>query len=284
MTSFKQKKGKPLVSSTVTDTETPNKKKDAVRSEQILPNVFSPLNKDTFEPFYFQIQRQLEEHIRSGKFTSGSPLPGEAELARIFGVSRMTARQALQELTADGLAYREQGRGTFVRSPKVEKKIAHLLGFTAEMTSLGLHVSTRVISASSVPATPQLSNSLQIEPAAEVFHLNRLRFANKEPIAIEHIWISLARFPGIETYNFANHSLYSVLKEDYGVIVGSANEVIEARSASATEAQLLHIPVRSSLLVVSRTMLDKKGLPIETGRSLYRGDRYRAVLEIPTHP
>jgi GntR family transcriptional regulator len=75
----------------------------------------------------------LLKMINSGKLRAGDSLPGEEELGHVYGVSRMTSRQALQVLKQQGFASRQRGRGTFVTQPKVEKDITHLSGFTAEM-------------------------------------------------------------------------------------------------------------------------------------------------------
>ncbi len=242
---------------------------------------FVSLDKNSFEPLYFQMQTQLEHKIRSGQLAVHDPLPGEAELSRIFGVSRMTSRQALQGLTTDGFAYRERGRGTFVCAAKVEKHIAHLLGFSAEMRLLGLKASTKVLARATGPASAQVAASLQISAQSPVTTLHRLRLANGEPIAIEQVWVPTTRFPGIDGIDFSRTSLYETLKDRFGVKIGAANETIEARGASKDEAGLLEIAPKSSLLVVSRTLLDAEGRPVELAHSLYRGDRYRAVLTIP---
>lgn len=242
---------------------------------------FAPLDKTSFEPLYAQIGSRLRDQIRSGQLRPNDPLPGEAELSRLFGVSRMTSRQALQGLTSESLAYRERGRGTFVSAPKVEKQIAHLLGFSAEMRLLGLRASTRLLIAESIPAAPPVAAMLQLRPAAPVLRLHRLRLASGEPIAIEEAWLPQAHFPGIETIDFGRHSLYDALRDRYKVIIGSARETIEARGATREQALLLGVGVRSSLLVVSRTLLDADEKPVELAHSLYRGDRYRAVLNIP---
>lgn len=243
--------------------------------------VFEPLDKNSFTPMYFQIQTQLLKQIKSGRLRAGDALPGEEELTRIYGVSRMTSRQALQALTSQGMAYRQKGRGTFVLQPKVEKDIAHLLGFSAEMRMLGLKPSSRVLKRASEPASPEIAMRLGIEPGAPALHLHRLRSADGIPVAIEEVWLSIEQLHGVENVDFARHSLYETLRERYGIRVGSADEVIEARPASRHEAGLLNIAPKSSLLVISRTLLSVDNKPIETGISLYRGDRYRAVLRIP---
>jgi GntR family transcriptional regulator len=242
---------------------------------------FKPLDKNSFTPMYFQIQAQLLKMIQSRRLAPGEMVPGEEELTRIYGVSRMTARQALQGLTSQGLAYRQKGRGTFVSQPKVEKDIAHLLGFSAEMRALGRKSSSHVLVFETVAAPPEISARLEIEARAMAFHLRRVRSVERVPVAIEEVWLAQQQFPGLKKINFARHSLYDTLQKKYGVRIGAADEVIEARLANKQEAALLKIAPRSSLLVISRTLLTVQGKPVETGRSLYRADRYRAVLHIP---
>jgi GntR family transcriptional regulator len=229
---------------------------------------------------YAQIQAQLLGMIHSGRLNAGDLLPSEEELSRVYGVSRMTARQALQLLKSQGLATRHRGRGTFVAQPKMEKDITHLAGFTAEMQALGLKSSSKVLKAETIEATDKIAEQLGIKAGTPVFRLSRLRLADGLPLAFEEVFLSLARFPGILDVDFAHQSLYQTLHESYGVRFGMADETLEARAAGRLEAQLLDIPPRSSLLVISRTLRGVDGKPIETSRSSYRGDRYRAVLKI----
>lgn len=242
---------------------------------------FEPLDKTSFTPMYFQIQTQLLSRIKSGQLRAGDALPGEEDLTKIFGVSRMTSRQALQGLTSQGYTYRQKGRGTFVSRPKMEKDIAHLLGFSAEMRMLGMKSASRVLKTACLPAPPEIAMRLGIETGAPAFHLGRLRSADGIPVAIEQVWLSQEQLPGIEKVDFVRRSLYETLRETYGIRVGSADEIIEARPATRQEAKLLEIAPKSSLLVISRTLRSTSGKPIEAGVSLYRGDRYRAVLNVP---
>src|SRR5215467_14539083 len=134
---------------------------------------FAPLEKKSFVPMYYQIQSQLLQMIQSGKLRPGDPLPSEGELRRLCGVSRMTARQALQALEKQGFSSRHRGQGSFVSQPKVEKDIMHLAGFTAEMRALGLKPSSRLLTAETVPASAEVASRLMIEIGAPVFHLRR---------------------------------------------------------------------------------------------------------------
>lgn len=242
---------------------------------------FEPLDKSSFTPMYFQIQTQLLEMIQSGRLRPGDPLPSEEELSRIYGVSRMTSRQALQSLKSQGFASRHKGHGSFVSQPRVEKDITHLCGFTAEMRALGIRASSRVLSSETIPAPPEIAAQLGIAVGAPIYQLRRLRLANDLPVAVEEIRLPSDRFPGVEKLDFTRLSLYQTLRDRYGIKVSRADEILEARSATNREAQLLEIQPRASLLVISRTLWSTDGLPVETAHSVYRGDRYRAVVRIP---
>ena len=240
-----------------------------------------PLDKSSFTPMYFQIQTQLLKMIQSGRLRAGDSLPSEEELSRIYGVSRMTSRQALQALKSQGFASRHKGQRSFVSQPRVEKDITHLCGFTAEMQALGIKATSRVLKAETVPATAEVAGHLGIAVHAPIFLLMRLRLADKLPVAIEEIRLPHDRFPGIEKLDFSRLSLYQTLREHFGIRVSRADEILEARSATSREAKLLEIHARASLLVMSRTLWNTDGMPVETAHSVYRGDRYRAVLHIP---
>jgi DNA-binding GntR family transcriptional regulator len=242
---------------------------------------FAPLDKKSFVPMYYQIQQQLLQMIQSGKLRPGDALPSEDELRRACGVSRMTARHALQALETQGFALRHKGQGSFVSQPRVEKDIMHLSGFTAEMRALGLQPSSRVLNAETVPTTAEVAGRLQIPIGSPAFYLRRLRCADSLPVAIEEVWLAREQFPGIDKLDFTAVSLYQTLRERYGIRVSRADEIIEARLANRQQAELLDLPRNGSLLSITRTLWSVNGKPVETAQSVYRGDRYRAVLAIP---
>jgi GntR family transcriptional regulator len=244
--------------------------------------VVRPLDKGGFIPLYFQIQRTLMDQIRSGELSEGDPLPSEEELGRVYHVSRMTARQALHGLKTNGYAVSQKGRGTFVTRPKLEKNIMHLRGFTEDMKHLGMEPSSKLLGQTIVGATAELAEKLRVQPDESVMRLRRLRLADGIPMALEDSCIPLSQFPGLEKISFAKRSLYSVLRETYGVRVAYADEVIEALPATLEESKLLTIPKKASILSISRVIMTTEEVPIEFACSRYRGDRYRASLRIPT--
>ena len=241
-----------------------------------------PLDKNGFIPLYYQIQRALMEKIHSGELTEGDLLASEEELARLYQVSRMTARQALHGLKARGYALSQKGRGTFVTKPKLEKNIMHLRGFTEDMKQRGMVPSSRLLEQTVMEANEELAEALKIMTGMPVMKLRRLRLADGIPMALEESNIPLRQFPGLERTDFAKQSLYHTLREKYGVRVAWADEAIEALPATREESELLTIPRRASVLSISRVIITTEQMPIEVASSRYRGDRYRAFIRIPT--
>lgn len=241
-----------------------------------------PLDKKGFIPLYYQIQSVLMDRIQSGELTEGDFLASEEELARSYQVSRMTARQALHGLKARGYAQSHKGRGTFVTRPKLEKNILHLRGFTEDMKQRGMVPSSRLLEQVVVPAMDDLAETLRIAPGTNVMKLRRLRLADGTPMALEESYIPLAPFPQLDKINFAKQSLYYILREQYGVHVAWADETIEALPATSEESELLTIPKRASVLSISRVIITTEQTPIEVACSRYRGDRYRALIRVPT--
>src|ERR1019366_1279280 len=120
----------------------------------------------------------------SGQLRAGDSLPSEEELSRIYGVSRMTSRQALQVLKSQGFVTRHKGQGSFVSQPRVEKDITHLSGFTSEMRSLGIKTTSQVLEARVSPAPAEVASQLGIAVNAPMYRLLRLRLGGGGPLGL----------------------------------------------------------------------------------------------------
>src|SRR5215472_9864244 len=146
-------------------------------------------------PRYHQLKEILREKIRSGEWKPGDIIPSERELSETYGISRMTARQAITDLVNEGLFYREQGKGTFVSQRKITQQLLHLTGFTEDIKARGQRPGTKVLSAETIPADEGTAEKLRIDPGTSVFRLRRLRIADGSPLAIE---LSQLHFKGCE--------------------------------------------------------------------------------------
>jgi GntR family transcriptional regulator len=242
------------------------------------------VNKGSPVPLYHQVKDLLRSAIEEGKWSSDQQLPNETRLAEQFGVSKITIRQALQELADLGYIRREQGRGTFVSNPKFGQGPRELMGFSEEMARHQVAAGSRVLRKEVAVADPAVAENLKLLPAAEILLLERLRFANGEPVGIQTAHIPLSLAPGIADVDFENASLYDILEARYGLQPASASEQYQASAADARSAELLRIPAGASVFAAERVTVSPSGQPIEFTRSVMRGDRYRIVLNLVKSP
>lgn len=199
----------------------------------------------------------------------GTPTPSERELVQRFGVARMTVRQAIDALVAEGLVQRIPGKGTFVAQPR--GRVGELLGFTEEMRVRGLLPESQTILARIERAGPGIARVLQLTEGDPVIHWRRLRRADGVPICIEDAYLSEVLLPGFLQRGTPT-SLYEAL-ELRGLRPTWAEDSVQADLASGEEADLLEVRPGSAVLKVARrAVCDDKA--VEVSRSTYRADRY----------
>src|SRR6516225_11268955 len=115
-------------------------------------------------PRYYQLKEIMRERVQSNEWKPGEHIPSERELSETYGISRMTARQAITDLVNEGLFYREQGKGTFVSERKITQQLIHLTGFTEDIRARGQKPGTKVLSAQMFPADEITTEKLRIDP------------------------------------------------------------------------------------------------------------------------
>jgi GntR family transcriptional regulator len=232
-------------------------------------------------PKYYTVKRQLLD--LTAAMAPGSPLPPERELARDYGTSRTTVRQALAELVVEGRLLRRQGKGTFVAKPKVAQ-LLELASYTEGMRAHGLHPQTRILDIGYIAADEQLAELLGIRPGGRALRIHRLRLADGEPMSVDTSHLPARRFPGLRKQLSRHRSLYETLASAYGVRLTEAEETIETVLADPHNADLLAVDVGLPLLLLSRHAVDVTGEPVEWAQSWYRGDRYKFVTRLRRSP
>ena len=233
------------------------------------------IDRTSVVPLYFQIRESLLAEIRSGRLRAGDPLLSEQQISAQLGVSRMTARQALQSLCSLGVAYRLQGKGTFVSKNKFEINFRHVQSFTEQMSALGFSVSSKVLALGLVPAPPEVAVALRVAPDSEVVRLERLRMAATLPVAIELSHLPHHLCPGLVERFGPKDSLYETLAKRYGIHIQVADETVEVGLAGNEDARLLRVRKGSPLFFFTRVTYLADGQPLEYVKSRYRADRYK---------
>jgi GntR family transcriptional regulator len=236
------------------------------------------LDKDLAVPLYHQLQHVLKAEIESGQCRPDERLPSEQEIAERFGVSKITVRQALQELAQLGYIRREQGRGTFVARRKFDEGPRELTSFTEEMRRHSLVAASRVLAQFEAEADARVAAALRLPAKSLVLVLKRLRLAGAEPLGVQIAHIPAALVPGLHVAD--GMSLYEVLQTQYHLYPAQARETYVAALADSSTAQLLGIPVGSPVFGVERVTLTHNERPFEFVQSTVRGDRYSIVLDL----
>jgi len=230
-------------------------------------------------PLYLQIAERLLGQIASGELRPGERLPPERRLSETLGVNRLTLRQALSKLELEGHLDRRQGSGTFVARAKIERQAGRLVPFTRAMTRRGYKPGAKVIALKKQPASVTIAGKLRVPAASLVYFARRVRLINREPVMLETWWMPVKRFPRFEQFNITRRSVYEIMETQYGVKVSRARQSLEPAVASEYEAGLLGIETGAPLMLEERLSLDERGRPVEYGKDLYRGDRFRFVTE-----
>lgn len=223
-----------------------------------------------------QLRQVLDELI--AELGAGSMLPSERMLAERYGVARMTVRKELDRFVAEGAAYRIQGRGTFVAEPRIVYADA-LKGFSEDITARGMVPGGRVLAQELVVADGPLAAALERPPGTPAVLIRRVRTADDEPIALEWSHLPSEDFPGLERARLDGASLYALLRERYGVTLGTASQRVSAVALSAEEAAELHAAEGQPAFLFRRIARRPSGRVIECARSLYRGDRYELEIQ-----
>ncbi len=224
---------------------------------------------------------QVREYVREliGGAEPGTPAPSERELVQQFGVARMTVRQALDALVAEGLLERIPGRGTFVAHHRVDQ-VPRLQGFTEEMGRRGMTPTSRTLLARLEAAGPGVARALDINLGEPVVHWQRLRFADSAPMCVQDVYCASELVPGL--LEALPESLYAELeRRDLEPTWGE--DSVDAGVAGEQEAKLLGVAVGHPVLrVARRTFSDKR--PVEVSRSTYRADRFTMWVPLTRIP
>jgi GntR family transcriptional regulator len=179
----------------------------------------------------------------------------------------------------EGRIIRRQGRGTFVATPKVNQNV-QLTSYTEAMKAQGLRPGSRIVDVAITEAGDEVASHLGLEQSALVTRVERVRYANGEPMAVETVYLDHNRFPGVAEELSEGLSLYAILEERFGVVPADAEETIETVLAPPSASRLLGSDASTPMLLLTRSSRDADGRPVEYVRSLYRGDRFRLTAKL----
>lgn len=215
-------------------------------------------------PLYARTAEILTGRIADGTWAPGALIPAEPEIAQELGVSPGTVRKALDALERRRLIERRQGRGTFVAAHTSERALFHFFRIV-DLRDGRQAPTSLVLDCRTGPATEDEAAALEIEPAAAVHRVERLRLLGGQSVILERILLPAARFPGfaLPVRQEMGDELYVLYQRDHGVTIARAEERLAAIAAGEEQAARLGLPPGAPLLEIRRIAFDLADRPVE---------------------
>jgi DNA-binding GntR family transcriptional regulator len=241
----------------------------------LVPDV--ALDRSSPVPLYYQVATRLQEQIEHGVLPVGGRLENEVELADRLGVSRPTMRKAIAYLVERGMLVRRRGVGTQIVHPKVRRPV-ELTSLYDDLAKTARAPRTEVRSLEVGPASAEVAEALGLPPGRDVTSIERIRYADDEPLAIMHNAVPVD-VVALTLQDLERRGLYELLRAA-GHMPRIANQVVGAKAASAVEARLLGDARGAPMLTMTRTAWDESGRGVEYGSHVYRASRYSFELTL----
>ena len=244
------------------------------------------IDRESPVPAYYQIALDLQNRIAKQEWRAGENIPSETALAKQYGVSRVTMRQALAELAKDGLLERRQGSGTFVSQEPIplvhDQSLPHIMA--GRLHSRGLVTSSRVVAAHTFPdPTPQVQEHLRISAETPVAYLKRILLIGNQPAALNRSWFDQSLCPGITEQDLIDGSLSRTLRERYGLVPAYADNWLEAVRGTRETLDLLELDggLDTPMILLQSVSYLADGIPLEYSITEWLGDRIRFNFRSP---
>jgi len=238
----------------------------------------------SFSPLYQQIKGLILQSLETGEWKPGEAIPSEMDLAVRYRVSQGTVRKAIDELAAENLVVRRQGKGTFVAThaeQQVQYRFLKLQPDRGDAHSEGPAERT-IIDCKRLRASADIARALSLRSGDPVLQVRRVLAYAGVPTIFEELWLPGAPFKGLTAERLSNDSgpMYALFETEFGVRMVRAEECIRAVNPDAEQAQLLNVAISVPLLSVERVAYTYNDTPMELRRGLYRTDthHYRNAL------
>jgi GntR family transcriptional regulator len=230
-------------------------------------------------PRYSRIADALREGIRRGNLTPGARLPNQRDLARRFGVTLMTLRQALEVLERERLIVRRHGLGTFAAGPSVDYDILQLRRFAGDLSAQGEHVATRLLGARFVAADGGVAAALSVGPRTRVLAIERLRLVDDHPMSLQRSFLPARLGEDVLRADLSLTPLAQILEFKLGVTIERARETVSAVRLGRREAR--ELACRAGAAAFRSERISYAGTePVVFDRVFIPGDRFRITREV----
>ena len=221
------------------------------------------INRDIPIPLYYQLKEIIKSRIESGELMPDDMLEPEETLCEIYNLSRNTVRKAISELKHEGLVYKVQGRGTFIKSPKISHRFVTVVSFTEELLARGIKPSSVLLKIKLEKADKEVAEKLEINPGEEYYKIKRLRLGDGKPLGINLSRIPVKLCFGLDKYDLTSGSLYSLIEKEYGHRITKVVRIMETIPADAEVASMLKIRETFPVLRIIGIAYNQDKVPLD---------------------
>jgi len=238
------------------------------------------IDKDGPLPLYHQVREVLLTLIKEAGLEEGSLIPTEREIGEKLQVSRITVRRAIDELVREGYLVAQQGKGTFVARPKIDRSMTQMQSFSEQMLKEGHRPGSQLLSLRHEKASGHVAAVLNIEDDDWIWVVERLRYADDEPICISMTYLNLPLDVTLTPAELEQETSLWAILDKKGVRLTRSEETVQALTGGEREAELLNIEIGASLLLVEGVVYTADNTPIEYHEMFNRGDRYKYSIQL----
>ncbi|GGC14167.1 transcriptional regulator [Oxalicibacterium flavum] len=244
------------------------------------PKIIMPLPPSSTVPLYAQIKEALRAKIIDGTYVAHQKLPSESEMINAFGVSRITVRQAMNDLQKEGFLFKVHGKGTFVARPSVSQELTHLQGFGEAVRYLGHETFSEVLGLRTMAGSALVCGKLGLREGDTVTEIRRLRYLDREPISIDHSWVRHDIGSRLTEKNLRDKDLFSLLENELGQRLHSADVEIDATAADEEIGRRLKVQAGSPILRIERLTYASEDRPLVFEYIHYRAESFKYKLKV----
>lgn len=217
---------------------------------------------DFKSPIYLQLREVVRNKIEEGEYAPGTAIPSENELSELYGVNRLTVRNALDALVSEGLLVRIQGKGAFVVGDRIERDLDSLSGFRQTMNDRNASPEAKILAKTRRKAGRKYARIFGIGEDDDIFYIRRLNSANGEPVSVEHTYIPASKVPKLDGIDLGVFSLYEVYGF-YGLNPVRAYETLDLVSLEARDARMLDVEPGQVVMLLTCYTYDENDDVIE---------------------
>lgn len=236
-------------------------------------------HRDT-KPLYHQLKEIIKLQVNDKVWKFDELIPSENELAALYSVSVGTVKKALSVLVEEGILYRRQGRGTYVARPDFKNSFIRFFRYGLKSGGENQLPTSKVINAAVIRPTKRVKEILRLTGQEKVIDIQRIRYLDKVPLMVEHIYLPQRVFPGFDHIDISQQLLYPIYDKKYNTPIVWADEYLWPSIVDSEAAGHLEIQPGDPVICIERIAYTNGDRPVEYRASVGRGDRFRYHIEI----